>query len=63
MIDDLTAHLFLTPEEVATLFRRPVQWVYRQRNKLLKPAARSFGKRHLLFDKLEVYRILQDPPE
>lgn len=62
-IHDLTPHLYLTPEEVAALFRKDTPWVYRQRNKLLKTAARSFGKRHLLFDKKEVYQILQCPPE
>lgn len=62
-IHDLTPHLYLTPEEVAALFRKDTAWVYRQRHKLLKPAARAFGRRHLLFLKTEVYRILQSPPE
>ena len=60
---DLKADLFLTPEETAALFRRDVAWVYRQRNQLLKPAARTFGRKHLLFLKTELLHILQRPPE
>jgi hypothetical protein len=57
---------FLTPEEVAALFRRTVAWVYNnslpakgyRRAGFLFPAARRFNARTLLFDREGVERIV-----
>jgi hypothetical protein len=53
----------LTPQEVALLFRRDVAWVHRARWKLLRPAARKFGPRHLLFDAGEISAIIAKSAE
>ncbi len=55
--------MFLTPEEVAALFRREgdVRFAYRAAvgRGFLRPAARRFGRR-LLFDRAEVERIIEE---
>ncbi len=65
---DMTTVRFLTPEEVAALFRRDLRWVYRQsartgvRDGLLTAAARRFGtgerKKMLLFERAMIEAIL-----
>ena len=65
-VHDLTGGRFLSPEEVATLFRRTVQWVYNnsppekglRKAGFLFPARRLFNARTLLFDREEVERII-----
>jgi predicted DNA-binding transcriptional regulator AlpA len=49
---------FLTVREVADLFKKSQEWVYRNRFGFLRPAARSFNRRLLLFDKAEVEKII-----
>jgi len=66
-VHDLTSARFISPEEVATLFRRTVQWVYNnslpekglRKAGFLFPAARRFNARTLLFDRQEVDRIIE----
>lgn len=62
---DLKTVLFLNVQETAQLFRQTPAWVYRNRNGLLKPAARRFGPKCLLFLQSELVRLISeaaDPP-
>jgi len=51
---------FYTVAELAALFKQDAPWVYRHRFGFLRPAARCLGARTLLFDKLEVERIIAE---
>ena len=63
MKTNLHEHLFLTPDEVATLFRHEgdKRFAYRAAigKGFLRPAARRFG-RTLLFLRAEVERIIEE---
>lgn len=59
---DLKSILFLTPSEVATLFRKDCAWVYRNRSGFLRPAAKYFGPKSLLFFKPEIERLITEAP-
>ncbi|HSQ61099.1 MAG TPA: hypothetical protein VLT84_11850 [Acidobacteriota bacterium] len=60
-IHDLKAHRFLTPEEVAAIFRRNVKWVYRNASGkgLLAGAARRFNAKTMLFERELVERLIE----
>ena len=53
------AERFYTVAEIAALFKKPPGWVYRNRFGFLRPAARAFNRRLLLFDKAEIERIIE----
>jgi hypothetical protein len=69
---DITGDRFATPEEVAALFRRTVEWVYNnslperrdarervtRKAGFLAPAARRFNAKTLLFDREEIERVI-----
>lgn len=58
---DLKAVIFLTAPEVASIFRRDVDWVYKKaRTGFLKGAARRFGPKMTLFLRSEIDRIVDE---
>jgi hypothetical protein len=59
---DLKGSLFHTPEQVATMFGKPVRWVYRhgRGEGFLAPAARRFNSKTLLFLRSEVEKIIAE---
>ena len=60
---DLTGSLFYEPSEIAAMFGKPLSWVYRAASGFLKPAARKFNARTLLFLRSEVDRIIREGPD
>ena len=68
---DLSSGRFLEPSEVAAIFRRSVRWVYDnaqpakgppekggRKAGFLFPARRLFNAKTLLFDRVEIERII-----
>lgn len=60
---DLKGSLFYEPRQIAAMFGKPLPWVYRAASGFLKPAARKFNSRALLFLRSEVDRIIREGPD
>ena len=61
---DLKGSLFYTPTEIATMFGKPMGWVYKRArgSGFLAPHARKFDSRTLLFVRTGIDRLIAEGP-